>query len=55
MKSDKVELSTTKDANQTPETKMLSAVNKILDEGSAKAREIAKANLAKIKKAIGVI
>lgn len=32
LKSDKVELSTTKDANQTPETKMLSAVNKILDE-----------------------
>ena len=29
-------------------------VNKILDEGSARAREIAKANLEKIKKAIGV-
>ena len=29
-------------------------VNKILNDGSAKAREIAKANLAKIKKAIGV-
>ena len=30
--ADKVELSATKDAKQTPETKMLSAVNKILDE-----------------------
>lgn len=30
--TDKVELSATKETNQTPETKMLSAVNKILDE-----------------------
>lgn len=30
--ADKVELSATKEAKQTPETKMLSAVNKILDE-----------------------
>lgn len=30
--ADKIELSATKEANQTPEAKMLSAVNKILDE-----------------------
>ena len=32
LKSDKVELSTNKNSTETPETKMLSAVNKILDE-----------------------
>ena len=32
LKSDKVELSTTKNSEQTPETKMTAAVNKILDE-----------------------
>jgi len=32
LKSDKVELSTTKNSDKTPETKMTAAVNKILDE-----------------------